>query len=97
AAHREVADALTARSHRALEPLAPARVKEPLRREPVAVGPDSNRRGDHARELPPDAPDLRRRQRVRAPARIDARLIEPRGRAPGPPPPPRTTGRAAPP
>src|SRR5262245_38097854 len=76
AAHREVADALAARGHRALEPLAPARVKEPLRREPVAVGADANRRGDDELELPPDAPDLGRRQRVGPPARVDPRLIE---------------------
>src|SRR5262249_32376593 len=43
AAHREVADALAARGHRALEPLAPPRMEEPLRRKLVAVRADANR------------------------------------------------------
>src|SRR5262245_52734668 len=76
AADREVADALAARSHRALQTLAPSRVKEPLRREPVAVGADANRQGDNRAQTRAQPPDLRCRERVRTTARIDAGLIE---------------------
>src|SRR5258705_13044382 len=75
AAHREVADALAARRHRAPQALAPSGVKEPLRREPVAVGADANRRGHDRAQARAPPPDLRRREQVGAPARIDAGLV----------------------
>src|SRR5262249_18874559 len=76
AAYREVADALTPRGHRALEPLAPPRVKEPFRREPVAVGADANRQSYDRAQPRAQPADLRRRERVGPAARVDAGLIE---------------------
>src|SRR6267378_5412203 len=76
AAHRQIADALAARRHRAPPALAPPGVKEPLRREPVAVGADSNRRGHDRAQARAQPPDLRRREHVGAAARIDAGLVE---------------------
>src|SRR4029453_19041205 len=69
-AHREVANALAARCHRAPQPLAPPRVEEPLRRELVAVSTDAHRQGYDRAEARAQPPDLRCRERVGAPARI---------------------------
>src|SRR4029450_2914966 len=69
-AHREVADALAARRHRALEPLAPPRVKEPPRRELVAVGADAHRQGYDRAQARAQPADLRAPERGGSAARI---------------------------